>query len=174
MSFDMSMQAPLHSPDVMSFWKYGSSPGSAAMRSVLLRRTRSNVLSLTVCACAEPNQATDSSAAAPARDRRPSGVVMVICLPEIGDADPQSIGSDLQSLFRTRSLRSGTFVPRWPLPCCLQRQTTLGNGHATITLEFIAGDAATGTDAGDCGNGRAAAEARRSARRQCAQYRNER
>ena len=68
--------------DVMSFWKYGSSPGSAAIRNVLVRRIRSKVLSLAVCACAEANQVTDSSAAAPARDRRPSGVVMVICLPD--------------------------------------------------------------------------------------------
>src|SRR5436190_15284340 len=83
MSFAISMHAPLHSPLARSFWKYGSSPGSAAIRKVLVRRIRSNVLSLADCARAPPIKlAAGNSAAAPASARRPSRVVMVWCLPE--------------------------------------------------------------------------------------------
>src|SRR6476646_10189067 len=78
MSFAISMQAPLHSPLARSFWKYGSSPGSAAMRSVLVRRTRSNVDSLADCARAVPKTVpTGRRAAPPAKARRPRLLVIV-------------------------------------------------------------------------------------------------
>src|SRR3954454_2447688 len=83
MSFAISIHAPFHSPLARSFWKYGSSPGSAAIRKILVRRMRSNVLSLADCARAPSMKpAAGSSAATPASARRPSRVVMVWCLPE--------------------------------------------------------------------------------------------
>src|SRR5580692_1097780 len=104
MSFAMSMQAPLHSPLVRSFWKYGSSPGNAAMRSVLVRRMRSNVVSLADCALADwMKAATGISAAAAASDRRPGPVVMVGVSQISGRTDPQSDNAEIQSPCHSKS-----------------------------------------------------------------------
>ena len=108
MSFAMSMQAPLHSPLAMSFWKYGNSPGNAAMRSVLVRRTRSKVVSLADCARAEPIMAAaGNSAAAPAIARRPSLVVMV----GVSQCHAGPILSPMSRTYNPRATR-----PRLPLP----------------------------------------------------------
>src|SRR4051794_15251616 len=56
MLFAMSIATPDHSPLLRSLRKNGISPGSAAMRSTLVRRTRSNVVSpeaVGACAAAE-------------------------------------------------------------------------------------------------------------------------
>src|SRR5215475_4281951 len=73
MLFAISTAAPAHAPVARSFLKYGGLPETTAMRSCLVRLTRSNVLSVVVSACAALMSRPAGRTAAPAANPRRVG-----------------------------------------------------------------------------------------------------